>query len=541
MINETDYSNNPLTKEQENQIDDIFAQYDTTDKPGCAVGVIQDGRFIYKKSFGMANLEHGIPITSSSKFEIGSDTKQFTATCIALLQIDGKLTYDDDIRKLIPELPNYGEKITIKNLIFHTSGLMDYTNLMRIRGINYDECYYNNEDIIRLISKIKELNFRPGEKYLYSDTGYVLLAEIISRVSGQSFAKYVKEKIFDPLGMDNTQIIDNWKQIIKNRATSYHENDDGEYDTYVHISENIGGIGVITTINDFLLWDQNYYSGKVGGPELQKIISNLKRVNDTSENELYGLGLCFYEYKSISVVSHSGDWLGYVSDPVRYPEYKTSVVVFFNNEHEPNPMIKSVTDIILADIIKEPNTELISKEIKNESFNTDLEKFYGYYCAVQNVDDNGEPHWQVHDASGNRRTIKIYNKDGDLFYWRNNDSESRLKRISENEFIMDVKYPIVFKNYEPVKYSLEKLHKYSGNFYSQELEVEYQIKVDNDKLVIYIKDKKMSELTLILDNLFLIDEWYSTLKYCFNDRNEISGLILDSYRVQNMQFVKQPE
>ncbi|NOR46399.1 MAG: serine hydrolase, partial [Candidatus Delongbacteria bacterium] len=191
MINETDYINNPLTKEQENQIDSLFAQYDNQNTPGCSVGVIRDGRFIYKKSFGMADLENDIPITVNSKFEIGSVSKQFTATGIALLAIEEQLDLDDDVRKYIPELPDYGKSITIRHLLHHTSGIRDYVQLFLFSdSINQFENHLNN-DSLEIILKQKELNFPPGKKHLYSNSGYLLLREIIEIVSGMSHQKFI--------------------------------------------------------------------------------------------------------------------------------------------------------------------------------------------------------------------------------------------------------------------------------------------------------------------------------------------------------------
>ncbi len=459
MINETNYNNNSLTKEQEDKIDELFKQCDRNDAPGCAVGIIKDGRFIYKKSFGMGNLEHDIPITSDSKFDVCSITKQFTAACIALLQIDGKLNFDDDVRKFIPELPDYGKTITIKHLIFHTSGLKDLYSLMEMSGKNFDygQSYFNNKDVVKRICKLKGLNFIPGEEYQYSNTGYLLLAEIISKVSGQSFSKFAQERIFVPLKMENSFINDNWRQVIKNRVVSYDKNDNGQYDTYVQISDEVGHSGLLTTVNDLLLWDQNYYSGKVGGDELKKIVSCQKTY--VREEWEYGLGLNFYKYKNIPIVSHNGSSRAFESQMRRFPDYKTTIIVLCNTTCSASSLTGSITDVIFADIIIEPNTGLISKDEAKESFNSDLEISY----------------------------------------------------------------------------------KYAGKFYSGELDVEYQIKVEKNKLSIYIKDKKIADATLNKDNLFLVSEWDATLQFCFDDRNEITGLVVDASRAQDMQFVKQPE
>jgi len=222
MINETDYVNNSLTKEQEEKIDTLFMEFNNSKSPGYAVGVIQDGRFVYKKSYGLANLEYNIPITAESKFDIGSISKQFTAAGIALLKLEGKLSFNDDVRKYFPEMPNYETKITIRNLLHHTSGISDYTSLMTLTKINI----YDHQDIKKMIFRQKKLNFISGSKFQYSNSGYLLLAEIISLVSGMSYAEYIVEHIFKPLEMHNSLIEESYEQIIKNRVVSYYKEDD---------------------------------------------------------------------------------------------------------------------------------------------------------------------------------------------------------------------------------------------------------------------------------------------------------------------------
>jgi CubicO group peptidase (beta-lactamase class C family) len=557
MINETNYTNNPLTKEQENKIDELLTKYDTTVKPGLSIGIIKDSKLIYKKSFGLANLEFNIPNKSDTKFELGSETKQFTATCIALLQIEGELSFDDDIRKHLSELPDYGKMITIKNLIFHTSGIMDYPDLMRVRGVNYEATEYSNIDILKLVSRINKLSFSPGEKYLYSNTGYLLLAEIIERVSGKCLPKFAKERIFDPLGMNDTQIIDDWQKVIKNRATSYAVNDEGVVSTYLRISNQFGGIGGISTINDLLLWDQNFYSGKVGGNELKEIRMNLQRQLETHANFSLGLGLYFWRYKNIHFVFHGGEWLYFCSQISRYPKQDTSVIVLANTDVDTLDLTNNIADIVLADVLKEPNAEPESNEdvIETVKLDFDLDIFIGNYCAVQDV--NGKKMWNIHHDSGHMMTKKIFLKNGSLYL-----DESRLNPISDSKFVVEgmstdtkvvfevtksekvisvllnEKITIAYKSYEIPNYSLDELQRFTGKFYSKILDVEYDIKVKNDKLNIFINDKKMSSLSVIMESIFNIDEWYSSMHFKLNDKNEVTGLILNSCRIHNIEFEK---
>lgn len=206
----------PLTK----KVDQLFATWDKPESPGAAIAVIKDGVVVYKRGYGSANLEYNVPITPQTVFHVASVSKQFTAFAIALLAHQGKLSLDDDIRKHLPEVPDFGKKITIRHLIHHTSGLRDQWTLLGMAGWRLDDVI-TKEHILKMVRHQKELNFDPGAENLYSNTGYTLLAVIVERVSGQSFRDYTDANIFKPLGMTNTHFHDDHERIVKNRAYSY--------------------------------------------------------------------------------------------------------------------------------------------------------------------------------------------------------------------------------------------------------------------------------------------------------------------------------
>ncbi|MGB5781833.1 MAG: serine hydrolase, partial [Eudoraea sp.] len=208
------------------QVDELFTVWDNKETPGAAVAVVQNGAIVYKKGYGMSNLEYDIPIVPSTIFHIASVSKQFTAFSILLLESEGKLKLDDDIRKYIPEVPDFGKTITLRHLASHTSGLRDQWNLLAMAGWRLDDVI-TKEHVLKLISKQQELNFDPGEEYMYCNTGFTLLAEVVARVSGVSFATFTKERIFKPLKMNNTLFYDDHEKIVKNRAYSYHSDNTG--------------------------------------------------------------------------------------------------------------------------------------------------------------------------------------------------------------------------------------------------------------------------------------------------------------------------
>ncbi len=208
------------------QVDEVFAPWDNNDTPGASVAIVKDGAILYKKGYGLANLEYDVPISPTSIFHIASISKQFTVFSILLLEKQGKLSLDDDVRKYIPEVPDFGKTITLRHLASHTSGLRDQWNLLSMAGWRMDDVI-TKEHILKLVSKQKELNFSPGDEYAYCNTGFTLLAEVVSRVSNMSFAEFTNAKIFEPLRMSNTLFYDDHEKIVKNRTYSYYSDSTG--------------------------------------------------------------------------------------------------------------------------------------------------------------------------------------------------------------------------------------------------------------------------------------------------------------------------
>src|SRR6202030_3201295 len=241
-------------------VDEGFGDLAKAGSPGCALGVYRDGKIIYAKGYGLANIEENVVITPQSVFDIGSTSKQFTAASILLLEKQGKLSVNDDVRKYLKELPDYGQKITILELLNHTSGLRDYLTLMELAGVNVDGVT-TDEDALALIQRQKALNFAPGSEYLYSNTGFFLLSVIVQRLSGKTLREFAAENIFSPLEMTHTQYRDNHAALIANRAMAYAERDDKSgYTLDVSYFEQTGDGAVHTSVEDLLKWDENFYS-----------------------------------------------------------------------------------------------------------------------------------------------------------------------------------------------------------------------------------------------------------------------------------------
>lgn len=326
--------------------DALFAEWDHSGTPGCALAIYRDGAIVYSRGYGMASLELGVAISPQTVFDIGSTSKQFTATCIALLAQDGKLQLDDDVRKHLPELPEYEAPITIRHLLNHTSGLRDYLELMTLAGLD-ERDHTTCADAFALITRQRALNFPPGSKHLYCNTGYFLLAQIVERVSGKSMKDFARERIFAPLGMRHTEILDDCTRIVRNRANSYEP---GEAGFVEHTSdwEQTGDGGVQTTVEDLQLWDENFYTGKVGGRELRETLETRGKLTDGTVLD-YACGLMLGELRGLDVVSHGGAWVGFRAELIRVPSQHFSVACLCNlGSMNPQGLARQVAELWLG-------------------------------------------------------------------------------------------------------------------------------------------------------------------------------------------------
>jgi CubicO group peptidase (beta-lactamase class C family) len=286
-------------------VDEVFSDLTKAGSPGCTLGVYRDGKIVYSKGYGLANLEENVPITPQSVFDIGSTSKQFTAASILLLEKQGKLSVGEDIRKYLPEIPDYGQKITVLQLLNHTSGLRDYLTLMELAGINIDGVT-TDEDALQIIVRQKALNFAPGSDWLYSNTGYFLLSIIVKRASGKTLREFAAENIFTPLEMSHTQYRDDHTSLIANRAMAYDaKKKGGGYRLDVSYFEQTGDGAVHTSVEDLQKWDENFYSAQIGGKDFLAEIQEPGKLNSGKVLD-YAKGLRIADYRGLRTVSHGG-------------------------------------------------------------------------------------------------------------------------------------------------------------------------------------------------------------------------------------------
>jgi len=336
-----------LEKSLIEKLDKVFSRFNNS-TPGVAVSVVKEGEIVYKRGFGMANLEYDIPITPGSIFHIASISKQFTTMSIVLLAQQGKLSLDDDIRKYVPEVPDFGETITIRHLAHHTSGLRDQWDLLGLAGWRAQDVK-KQEDVLNLVKRQKELNFRPGEEYLYCNTGFTLLAIIVDRVTGKSLREFADENIFKPLGMKNTHFHNDMGEIVRNRTSAYAPSDEVGFRISIPNFETYGATSLFTTVEDLALWEQNFFHKGVGGEEAFKKMLT-KGILNNGEEINYALGISHGTYRGLKILGHTGSDAGYRANFTMFPEQRLSIIILANvSNANPRQLTYQMADILLEE------------------------------------------------------------------------------------------------------------------------------------------------------------------------------------------------
>lgn len=410
----------------ERNIDSLFAKYNSK-TAGVSVAVVKDGEIVFEKGYGMANLEYDIPITPQTIFHVASVSKQFTAFSIYLLEKQGKISFEDDIRKYIPEVPNFGKTITIKHLLYHTSGLKDQWALLTLAGWRMDDVI-TTEQILKLVSQQKELNFPTGTQFKYSNTGFTLLAEIIKRVSEQTFAEFTEENIFRPLGMKYTQFYDDHEKIVKNRAYSYGQ-ENGVFKKRTLSYSNVGATSLFTTVGDLAKWTRNFEKPIVGDSDLIKKFNKLGKLDNgepiimaiiDGETTYHAKGQFFRNYRGLLVFNHTGADAGYRTYLARFPDKRFSVIALSNDESFSS--LKAGLDIAEFYLKDDLKQKIISKDENsrdnaNEQFTSNLTEFEGEYYNPELT-----------------TTYYIKIKDDKLIMLHRRLSDIELAQIGENKF-----------------------------------------------------------------------------------------------------------
>lgn len=311
------------------KVDSVFHPWNRETSPGCSVAIVKDGEIIFEKGYGMANLKYGIPNTPETVFQFASNSKQFTAFAVLLLEEDGLLSTQDEVQMYIPEFPDFGYPITLQNLLDHTSGLRDHLELMAFAGWNFLEDLITVQHGLNFVKRMTALNFPPGDQFMYSNTGFMLLAEIVARVSGKTFAEFTQERIFTPLGMTHSLFKDNNHLIVKNYADAYLTIPKGDTFLSPENFASVGEAGLHSTVLDIVKWDRNFYDPKIGSRSILDKMHKNALLNDGHPSPL-SIGLIVVDYKGKKLVYHGGDLGGYHSQIVRFPDERLSIITAAN-------------------------------------------------------------------------------------------------------------------------------------------------------------------------------------------------------------------
>ena len=337
------------------RVDAIFADLDG-DRPGAAVGVLFGGEIVHRAGYGLANLDHGVPIKPATVFDIASISKQFGAMAALLLEAEGALDLDADVRGYVPELPDFGAVITPRHLVHHTSGIRDWPHTMALSGIEFTDVI-SFEKILRMLHNQQAINFPPGSEYAYSNTGYNLLARVIEVQSGMTFREYTHSRIFEPLGMSRTHFSDDYTEVVPGRAESYApaQQADATPPTFRRQPDQLTALAsssLHTSIDDFIRWMRNYETAQVGGDAL--VGTMLRRGILTGGDTIgYAHGLSVGEYRGLSTFGHGGSWVGFRTNFTRYPEQDLSIAVFCNvSDCDPARRARRVAEVYLGELME---------------------------------------------------------------------------------------------------------------------------------------------------------------------------------------------
>ncbi|HEY0334615.1 MAG TPA: serine hydrolase domain-containing protein [Stenotrophomonas sp.] len=335
------------TSRREAAVDRVFAAF-APGMPGCAVAVYRNGVAEFEKGYGLANLETLTPIDPHTVFDIGSTSKQFTAAAIVLLAEDGKLSLDDDVRKYLPEMPDYGSPVTIRQMLHHTAGLRDYVTLLTFADVDYDDVS-TPAQALAMLARQKHLNYRPGESFLYSNSGYFLGSQIVERVSGMSMREFARQRIFAPLGMDHSFYKDDHAEVVAHQASGYAPEEEGRYRISEPNWEETGDGGVQTSVADLAHWVSNFTTPRIGGAGFVREMERTGTLNDGQSLD-YALGLIVSAHRGRRMVHHGGSWGGYRAEIVRFPEVGLGVTALCNSANaDASTLAIDTADLWLAD------------------------------------------------------------------------------------------------------------------------------------------------------------------------------------------------
>jgi CubicO group peptidase (beta-lactamase class C family) len=497
------------------KIDAIFKEWDNASSPGCTIGIVMNDQLVYSKGYGLANLEYGIVNTPQTIFHMASVSKQFTAYSIILLAAQGKLSLDDDIHKYLSWFPDLKVKITIRNLLNHTSGIRDQWQLLAIAGTRLDDVI-TQEQIIKVLSKQQALNFKPGEQYSYSNSGFTMLAEIVKKVSGMSLRKFTDSAIFKPLGMTSTHFHDDYTEIEKHRSYSYDRIDSAHFANSILSYSNEGATSLFTNIPDMSKWLMNFYDHKVGAQtNIDQLTKNA--ILNNGEKISYAQGIVTDTYKGWKQFSHGGSDAGYRTYVSVFPDLKMGFIVFSNlADLGPGSKVYKMADLFIKDRtakkeeIKKAPRDSIAAVLTNPSA---FKKFAGTYISEEGIVFSFELKGSSLFYNAQGESNFLIKEVKDTFSMAASPEIKLVFGIKAKDTMVDIKVPDD-KVYHFTKFRMDTLQNdnqlkvYTGTYYCPELDCKYGIVLKDHALMLTNAKYSDTKLTRTSPDDLASDYWW---------------------------------
>jgi CubicO group peptidase (beta-lactamase class C family) len=528
---------------RERAVDQLFARWAEPNSPGAVIAVLQDGKIVYSQGYGAANLEHGVPNTPATVFHLASVSKQFTAFAVYLLAHEGKLSLDDDVRKYVPKLHDFDTPITIRQLLHHTSGIRDQWNLLALAGWRLDD-EITDDDVAHLLYQQTELNFPPGDQFLYSNSGYTLLAMVVKQVSGKTLSEFAKQRIFDPLGMSHTHFQDKYGIVVKDRAYSYGRQADGKYG-YIALSySTVGPSSLFSTVGDLARWDENFYTGDVGGLALLAEMQEKGKLNSGKEIN-YASGLTIGRYRGLRTVEHAGGDAAYRTNILRFPDQHFSVVVLANaGDLTPAALSFRIADIYLKELLRpvpdkpvlEDKPEVTVDPKILDAYVGDYELRPGFIISISKDNDHlaaratGQPSFPMYAVSNTAFRLRVV--PAEIVFDDVVQGETAQRAILHQN---GANLPL--KRISITKPAADRLKAYEGHYYSAELGVIYDVFIRENVLMVHYPRGEVDLQPAGVD-AFTTGFPIGNLKFACADDGKCNEMSIDDGRVKQLRFGK---
>ncbi len=522
-----------LSEKKIKQIDELFLEWNTPDHPGGSIGVMLEDKLVYSKAFGLANLEYLVPNTYATQYNIASVSKQFTAFGIALMHVRGQLSVDDDIRKYLPELPEFEHTITIRHLLHHTSGLRSLHTLLALAGWRGDDSR-TNADLLRLMQNQKDLNFVPGSEYMYCNTGYMFMSEIMERISKVEFTEWMKNEIFVPMGMNHTYVEEFYNHVVKNNATSYHDQRDGTFSRATEYWGYVGSGNIHTNVQDLLTWLKQVRNPDQKWKEAMMLMRTTDPFNDGSHNK-YAFGVNVEKYRNEDRIQHGGSIGAFKSQVATYPKKDLDIVVLSNfSTANPGGKVNSITDIVLE---KKPTERQGPKLISLKG--SEFDELAGKYTLADtkkklDIFRIGRSYYSQLEGEDRNQIFPIGKKE---FISRN--ESLNIEFTSDQRMIYKTSEELNANKINSFNASADELNKLVGKYWSPELETQYKLSIKDGELMGYHTRHGWFKIRKVRDGEYNgSPSYFNFFKVKTDKRGRVKGIYVTNSRVRNLWMEK---